>query len=78
MAAPLAVGAALLAGVRDQVGADFPIIVRMNATDYVEGGLELPDTLHESDLEVYVIGDAVEPRKALAAIHAGFEVGNKV
>ncbi|MGB6423420.1 MAG: hypothetical protein WBD56_06950 [Anaerolineales bacterium] len=39
---------------------------------------ELPDTFHESDLEVYVIGDAVEPRKALDAIREGFEVGNKV
>jgi 2,4-dienoyl-CoA reductase-like NADH-dependent reductase (Old Yellow Enzyme family) len=31
-----------------------------------------------TDLEVYVIGDAVEPRKALDTIHKGFEVGNKV
>jgi len=44
----------------------------------VRSNRELPDALHESDLEIYVIGDAVEPRKALDAVREGFEVGNKV
>jgi len=39
-------GSEILAGVRDQVGDDFPIFVRMNASDYVEGGLELADALN--------------------------------
>jgi 2,4-dienoyl-CoA reductase-like NADH-dependent reductase (Old Yellow Enzyme family)/thioredoxin reductase len=38
----------------------------------------LSDALAESDLEVHIIGDAVEPRQALEAIREGFEVGNKV
>lgn len=38
----------------------------------------LPDALAESDLEIHVIGDAVEPRQALQAIHEGFVVGNEV
>jgi pyruvate/2-oxoglutarate dehydrogenase complex dihydrolipoamide dehydrogenase (E3) component len=38
----------------------------------------LLDALDENDLEVHVIGDAVEPRRALEAIREGFEVGNRV
>jgi len=38
----------------------------------------LPDALAGSELELYVIGDAVEPRKALEAIQEGFDVGNRV
>jgi len=40
----------------------------------VRANRELPDELAESDLEVHVIGDAVQPRKALDAVHEGFEV----
>ena len=39
---------------------------------------ELPDALYGSVPEIYVIGDAVEPRKALDAIYEGFEAGSKV
>jgi 2,4-dienoyl-CoA reductase-like NADH-dependent reductase (Old Yellow Enzyme family)/thioredoxin reductase len=39
---------------------------------------ELADALEQSELEMYVIGDAVQPRKALEAIWEGFEVGVKV
>ena len=39
----------------------------------VRSNRELPDALADSDLEVHVIGDAVEPRKALDAIYEGFE-----
>jgi NADPH-dependent 2,4-dienoyl-CoA reductase/sulfur reductase-like enzyme len=39
---------------------------------------ELPDALADSDLEVHVIGDAVEPRKLINAIWEGFEAGNTV
>jgi NADPH-dependent 2,4-dienoyl-CoA reductase/sulfur reductase-like enzyme len=38
----------------------------------------LLDALEGNDLEVHVIGDAVEPRRALEAIREGFEVGNRV
>jgi 2,4-dienoyl-CoA reductase-like NADH-dependent reductase (Old Yellow Enzyme family) len=31
--------------IREQVGASFPIVVRMNAVDYVEGGLNIEDAL---------------------------------
>lgn len=39
---------------------------------------ELPKALEGSDMVVHVIGDAVNPRKALEAIWEGFEVGNKI
>jgi len=41
----------------------------------VRSNRELPDALADSGLEVHVIGDAAEPRKAVDAIHEGFEVG---
>ena len=41
----------------------------------VRANRELPEALAGSDLEHHVIGDAVEPRKALEAIHEGFELG---
>ncbi len=44
----------------------------------VRANREMPDKLLKRDLEVYVIGNAVEPRKALDAIQDGFYVGNKV
>jgi len=39
-------GMDVLGAVRGEVGSDFPIVVRMNAVDYVEGGLKLDDALH--------------------------------
>jgi len=36
-------GREVIAAVRQAVGEDFPIVVRMNATDYVEGGLDIED-----------------------------------
>ncbi len=38
-------GREVISTVRDQVGSGFPIVVRMNAKDYVEGGLELEDSI---------------------------------
>jgi 2,4-dienoyl-CoA reductase-like NADH-dependent reductase (Old Yellow Enzyme family)/thioredoxin reductase len=38
-------GAEVLSAVRDQVGPDLPIVVRMNAADYVDGGLTVEDSL---------------------------------
>jgi thioredoxin reductase len=39
---------------------------------------ELADSLESSGLEMYVVGDAVQPRKVLEAIWEGFETGLKV
>ena len=39
---------------------------------------ELVEALEQSELEMYVIGDAVQPRKALEAIWEGFEVGLRI
>lgn len=33
----------IILGIRKTLGADFPIIVRINGQDFLEGGLELPD-----------------------------------
>ena len=38
-------GREVLAAVRQQVGSDFPIVVRLNAQDYVEGGLTIEDAI---------------------------------
>ena len=38
-------GLEILSAVREEVGADFPIIIRMNATDYVEDGLTINDAV---------------------------------
>jgi 2,4-dienoyl-CoA reductase-like NADH-dependent reductase (Old Yellow Enzyme family)/thioredoxin reductase len=38
-------GAEVLAAARAQVGGDFPIVVRLNAQDYAEGGLTLEDAV---------------------------------
>jgi 2,4-dienoyl-CoA reductase-like NADH-dependent reductase (Old Yellow Enzyme family)/thioredoxin reductase len=38
-------GREVLAAVRSQVGSEFPIVVRLNAKDYVEGGLNLEDAV---------------------------------
>jgi 2,4-dienoyl-CoA reductase-like NADH-dependent reductase (Old Yellow Enzyme family)/thioredoxin reductase len=38
-------GAEVLSAVRGAVGPDLPIVVRMNAADYVDGGLDVEDSL---------------------------------
>jgi 2,4-dienoyl-CoA reductase-like NADH-dependent reductase (Old Yellow Enzyme family)/thioredoxin reductase len=38
-------GQQIIAVVREQVGDDFPIVVRLNAHDYVEGGLTIEDAV---------------------------------
>lgn len=38
-------GREIIAGVRAEVGKDFPIVVRMNINDYVPGGLEINDAI---------------------------------
>jgi len=38
-------GREVIAAVRQAVGEDFPIVVRMNATDYVDGGLGIEDAI---------------------------------
>lgn len=38
-------GREVLAAVRDTVGSDFPVVVRMNASDYVDGGFDIEDAL---------------------------------
>ncbi|MCK5794279.1 MAG: FAD-dependent oxidoreductase, partial [Anaerolineales bacterium] len=38
-------GREIIAGVRTELGKDFPIIVRMNINDYVPGGLDIDDAI---------------------------------
>jgi len=56
---------------------EFPIETVVIAVG-VRANRELVEALAESDLEIHVIGDAVEPRKALDAIYEGFEIGISV
>jgi NADH dehydrogenase FAD-containing subunit len=44
----------------------------------VRSNRQLSDALAGSDMEIHVIGDALEPRKALEAIREGFEVGRRL
>jgi 2,4-dienoyl-CoA reductase-like NADH-dependent reductase (Old Yellow Enzyme family)/thioredoxin reductase len=44
----------------------------------VRSNREVPDALAGSGLEMHVIGDALEPRKALEAVREGFEVGRRL
>ena len=44
----------------------------------VRANRALPDALAGSDMEIFVIGDAVEPRKALEAIYEGFDIGRRL
>jgi 2,4-dienoyl-CoA reductase-like NADH-dependent reductase (Old Yellow Enzyme family)/thioredoxin reductase len=45
-------GQQIISAVREQVGDDFPIVVRLNAHDYVEGGLTIEDAVEIArDLE---------------------------
>jgi 2,4-dienoyl-CoA reductase (NADPH2) len=44
----------------------------------VRSNRTLVEALEQNELEMYVIGDAVQPRKALEAIWEGFEVGLKM
>jgi 2,4-dienoyl-CoA reductase-like NADH-dependent reductase (Old Yellow Enzyme family)/thioredoxin reductase len=39
---------------------------------------ELADALASEDLEIHVIGDAAEPRRALEAVYEGFDIGRKL
>ena len=39
---------------------------------------DLFSQLQEITPEIYLIGDAAEPRKAMEAIHEGFRVGNTI
>jgi 2,4-dienoyl-CoA reductase-like NADH-dependent reductase (Old Yellow Enzyme family)/thioredoxin reductase len=43
-------GKEVLEAVRGEMGADFPIVVRMNVADYVEGGLDIDDALLLAEL----------------------------
>lgn len=64
-------------GVKRGLQVTFPIETVVLAAG-VRANRELPDALADSDLEYHVVGDAVEPRKALEAIREGFEVGNSI
>jgi len=44
----------------------------------VRANRELADALTGTDREIHVIGDAIEPRKAIDAIHEGFEIARKL
>jgi NADPH-dependent 2,4-dienoyl-CoA reductase/sulfur reductase-like enzyme len=55
----------------------FPIEILIMAVG-VRPNHELADSLEQGELEMYVIGDAVQPRKAIEAIWEGFEIGASI
>jgi len=50
----------VLRAVRETVGRDFPILVKMNSQDFIENGLTLPDSVQVAELLAAVGIDAVE------------------
>ncbi|KPJ78603.1 MAG: NADH:flavin oxidoreductase [Deltaproteobacteria bacterium SG8_13] len=50
----------VLAAVRQQVGPDYPVLIKMNTGDYLEGGLELTDALEVGVLLETAGIDAIE------------------
>ena len=45
--------------IREKVGSDFPIILRISASEYIEGGITLEDTLRQIPLLVEAGADAL-------------------
>jgi 2,4-dienoyl-CoA reductase (NADPH2) len=43
-----------------------------------KANMELEESLRETDLELYAVGDCVAPRKALNAFHEGFRAGLRI
>ncbi|MFC1661538.1 FAD-dependent oxidoreductase [Gemmatimonadota bacterium] len=52
-------GKEVLAAVRAEVGDALPVVVRMNAVDYVEGGMDIDDALHLAGSLVHLGVDAL-------------------
>ncbi len=46
--------------VRDAVGADFPVLVKLNSQDFLEGGLSLEDSLQAGEMMAEAGLDAIE------------------
>ena len=46
--------------VRETVGADFPVLIKLNATDFVEGGLEIDDAIYAAQKLAEAGIDAIE------------------
>jgi 2,4-dienoyl-CoA reductase-like NADH-dependent reductase (Old Yellow Enzyme family) len=46
--------------VRETVGADFPVLIKLNATDFVEGGLEIEDAIYAAQKLAEAGIDAIE------------------
>lgn len=53
---------------------DFPVETVVLAVG-MQPNRELAETLEQSELEMHIVGDAVQPRKVLEAIGEGFDVG---
>jgi 2,4-dienoyl-CoA reductase-like NADH-dependent reductase (Old Yellow Enzyme family) len=50
----------VLRAVRKEVGKDFPVLMKLNSQDFVEGGLTLEDSLHAAQLLADAGIDAIE------------------
>jgi 2,4-dienoyl-CoA reductase-like NADH-dependent reductase (Old Yellow Enzyme family) len=46
--------------VRDKVGADYPVLIKLNAADFIEGGLEIEDAIHVAKRLAETGIDAIE------------------
>jgi 2,4-dienoyl-CoA reductase-like NADH-dependent reductase (Old Yellow Enzyme family) len=50
----------VLQGIRKRVGQDYPVLIKMNARDYLEGGLELDDSVQAGAMLKQAGVDAIE------------------
>ena len=46
--------------VRETVGTDYPVLIKLNATDFVEGGLEIDDAIYAAKILAEAVIDAIE------------------
>lgn len=46
--------------VRETVGADYPVLIKLNAADFIEGGLEIEDAIHAATRLAQAGIDAIE------------------
>jgi 2,4-dienoyl-CoA reductase-like NADH-dependent reductase (Old Yellow Enzyme family)/thioredoxin reductase len=55
----------LIRGIKEEVGGDFPVMVKFNHTDYVQGGIEVEEAKIMARLFQEAGADALEPSAAL-------------
>ncbi len=64
--------------VREAVGKDYPVLIKLNAADNLEGGLELEDAIYAAELLDQEGIDAIEVSSGTPVSGAGAPIRNKI